>query len=164
LKLAGILAGAGVVATLIRLAFGLAAVRRHRAPIDGFNICILFVFASAIMAHVLADLVATPLRMLGLAVLAFAVFFLLLGTTMLLFRRCGRERAMALGMMVSLRNMGLMLAATEGAIPGTTWLYFAMSQFPIHLAPQLLRPFAERLRKPPSTVDGDQDLVSPARK
>lgn len=164
LKLAGILAGAGVVATLIRLAFGLAAVHRHRATIDGFNICILFVFASAIMAHVLADLVATPLRMLGLAVLAFAVFFLLLGTTMLLFRRCGRERAMALGMMVSLRNMGLMLAATEGAIPGTTWLYFAMSQFPIHLAPQLLRPFAERLRKPPSTVDGDQDLVSPARK
>ncbi|MGC2774843.1 MAG: Na+-dependent transporter [Bradyrhizobium sp.] len=162
LKLADILAGAVAVATVIRLAFGITAIRRHRAPIDGFNICILFVFASAIMAHFLADLVAGPFRMLGLAVLAFAVFFLLLGTTMLLFRAAGRERAMALGMMVSLRNMGLMLAATEGAIPGTTWLYFAMSQFPIHLAPQLLRPFAERLRKPLPSGGTDHGLISPA--
>jgi BASS family bile acid:Na+ symporter len=39
-----------------------------------------------------------------------------------------------------------MLAATEGVLPGTTWLYFAMSQFPIYLAPQLLSPLAKRLR------------------
>jgi BASS family bile acid:Na+ symporter len=70
---------------------------------------------------------------------------------------------MALGLMVSLRNMGLMLAATEGAIPGTTWLYFAISQFPIHLAPQLLRPFAERLRaKPLPSGETDHGLISPA--
>ncbi|WP_315778543.1 MULTISPECIES: Na+-dependent transporter [unclassified Bradyrhizobium] len=164
LKLAGILAGALAAATAIRLVFGIETIRRHRAPIDGFNICILFVFASAIMAHFLADLLAAPFRMLGLAVLAFAVFFLLLGTTMLLFRNAGRERAMALGMMVSLRNMGLMLAATEGAIPGTTWLYFAMSQFPIHLAPQLLRPFAERLRSSSLPSGGtDHVAISPAR-
>ena len=149
LKLAGILAGAVAVATAIRLVFGIDRIRRHRAPIDGLNILILFVFASAIMAHFLADLVADPLRILELALLAVAVFFLLLGATVLLFWASGRERAMALGMMVSLRNLGLMLAATEGAIPGTTWLYFAVSQFPIHLAPQLLRPFAERLRPKP---------------
>ncbi|MGJ5179620.1 Na+-dependent transporter [Bradyrhizobium oligotrophicum] len=163
LKLAAILAGAVAVAAAIRFAFGITAIRRHRAPIDGFNILILFVFASAIMAHFLADLVASPFHMLGLAVLAFAVFFLLLGTTILLFRSAGRERAMALGMMVSLRNMGLMLAATEGAIPGTTWLYFAMSQFPIHLAPQLLRPLVERLRpQPRSSGETDHGLISPA--
>ncbi len=149
LKLAGILTGAVAVATAIRLVFGIERIRRHRAPIDGLNILILFVFASAIMAHFIADLVASPVHLLGLGLLAFAVFFLLLGATMLLFGACGRERAMALGMMVSLRNMGLMLAATEGAIPGTTWLYFAVSQFPIHLAPQLLRPLAERLRSKP---------------
>ncbi|MGJ5195707.1 Na+-dependent transporter [Bradyrhizobium sp. HKCCYLRH1030] len=163
LKLAAILAGALAAAAAIRLALGIATIRRHRAPIDGVNVLILFVFASAIMAHFLADLAASPFRMLGLALLAFTVFFLLLGTTMLLFRGAGRERAMALGMMVSLRNMGLMLAATEGAIPGTTWLYFAMSQFPIHLAPQLLRPLAERLRAKPLPSGGtDQGLINPA--
>jgi len=39
-----------------------------------------------------------------------------------------------------------MLAATEGVLPGTTWLYFAMSQFPIYLSPQLLKPLANRLQ------------------
>ena len=48
--------------------------------------------------------------------------------------------------MVSQRNMGLMLAATDGVLPGTTWLYFALSQFPIYLSPQLLKPIVDRLR------------------
>jgi BASS family bile acid:Na+ symporter len=41
--------------------------------------------------------------------------------------------------MVAQRNMGLMLAATEGALPGLTWLYFALCQFPIYLSPQMLK-------------------------
>jgi hypothetical protein len=39
-----------------------------------------------------------------------------------------------------------MLAATEGVLPGTTWLYCAMSQFPIYLSPQLLKPLLQRIR------------------
>jgi BASS family bile acid:Na+ symporter len=35
------------------------------------------------------------------------------------------------------RNMGLMLAATGGAVPELTWLYFAIAQFPIYLSPYL---------------------------
>jgi BASS family bile acid:Na+ symporter len=54
---------------------------------------------------------------------------------------------MALGLMVSQRNMGLMLAATDGILPGTTWLYFAFSQFPIYLTPLLLKPIVQRLNK-----------------
>ncbi|WP_035980532.1 Na+-dependent transporter [Bradyrhizobium sp. STM 3843] len=161
LKLAGILAGALVVAAVIRLAAGIAAIRRHRAPIDGLNVLILFVFVAAVMGHVLADLWADPLHMFALAALAFGMFFLLFALTMLLFRGAGRDRAMALGLMVSQRNMGLMLAATEGALPGTTWLYFAMSQFPIYLAPLLLQPLAERLRAKPRP-EADHGLISPA--
>ena len=32
----------------------------------------------------------------------------------------------SLGLVVTQRNMGLVFAATEGALPGVTWLYFAM--------------------------------------
>ena len=71
-----------------------------------------------------------PVRMIGLGALAFAVFFALLGVTTLMFRRIGRERALALGLMVSQRNMGLMLAATDGVLPATTWLYFALCAVP----------------------------------
>jgi BASS family bile acid:Na+ symporter len=48
--------------------------------------------------------------------------------------------------MVCQRNMGLMVAATDGVLPGTTWLYFALSQFPIYLSPQLLKPIVQKLR------------------
>jgi BASS family bile acid:Na+ symporter len=54
--------------------------------------------------------------------------------------------------MVSQRNLGLMLAATAGALPPATWLYFAMTQFPIHLAPYLLTPIARRLAKDTKTT------------
>jgi len=146
LKLVAILAGAVAVAAAIRAIAGEAAIRRHKAPIDGLNIVILFVFVAAVMGTVMATILAEPLRAAALAALAFAVFFTLLGVTFVIFRKAGPERAFALGLVVSQRNMGLMLAATEGALPGATWLYFAMSQFPIYLSPQLLKPLAHRLR------------------
>ncbi|WP_426609109.1 Na+-dependent transporter [Bradyrhizobium sp. McL0616] len=144
-KLLGILAISLFAATMIRWLFGAEAIQRHKQPIDGFNIIILFIFASAIMGDVAHDFIAKPLFTIGIAALAFAVYFTLLAVTTLLFRRIGYERALALGLMVSQRNLGLMLAATAGALPPTTWLYFALTQFPIHLAPYMLTPIARRL-------------------
>jgi BASS family bile acid:Na+ symporter len=97
------------------------------------------------MGSVAGSFLADPVGTVELALLAFAVFFALLGVTVLIFRRMGHDRALALGLMVSQRNMGLMLAATDGVLPGTTWLYFALSQFPIYLSPQLLKPIVSRL-------------------
>jgi BASS family bile acid:Na+ symporter len=145
LKLAVILAGSLGVAIAIRWLFGIAAIRRYREPIDGINILILLVFVSAVMGSVAGSFWADPLQVAGLALLAFVIFFALLGATMLVFRRLGHERALALGLLVSQRNMGLMVAATDGVLPGLTWLYFALSQFPIYLSPQLLKPIVGRL-------------------
>jgi predicted Na+-dependent transporter len=144
-KLGLILAGSLSVALTIRWVFGISAIRRHREPIDGINIVILLVFVSAVMGSVAGDLWSDPLQVAGLTLLAFAIFFALVGATMLVFRRLGSERALALGLLVSQRNMGLMVAATGGALPGLTWLYFALSQFPIYLSPQLLKPIVGRM-------------------
>jgi predicted Na+-dependent transporter len=146
LKLAAILIGSLAVAAAIRWFAGASAIRRHKLPIDGLNILILLVFVSAVMGNVAGSLFADPARMIGVTALAFAIFFLLVGVTALIFRGVGRERALAIGLMVSQRNMGLMVAATDGLLPGTTWLYFALSQFPIYLSPQLLKPIVDRLR------------------
>jgi BASS family bile acid:Na+ symporter len=151
LKLAAILAGSLAVAITIRKLFGIAAIRRHREPIDGVNIVVLLVFVSAVMGSVAGSFWADPLQVLGVALLSFAIFFALLAATMLVFRRLGYQRALALGLLVSQRNMGLMVAATGGALPELTWLYFALSQFPIYLSPQLLKPMVGRMdgeRKP----------------
>jgi hypothetical protein len=145
LKLVAILAGSLLVAASIRWSVGASAIKRHAAPIDGFNILILFVFVAAVMGSVAGSFLADPVGVVELALFAFAVFFALLGVTALIFRKAGWERALALGLMVSQRNMGLMLAATDGVVPGTTWLYFALCQFPIYLSPQLLKPIVIRL-------------------
>ena len=146
LKLLAILAGSMVVAGAIRWRTGAAAVQRHARIIDGLTVVFLLVFVSAVMGNVAGSLLADPIWALELTLLAFAVFFALVGVTVLIFRKAGYRRAMALGLMVSQRNMGLMLAATDGVLPGTAWLYFAFSQFPIYLSPQLLKPIAGRLR------------------
>jgi predicted Na+-dependent transporter len=147
LKLFSILVGAMFVAAVIRRVAGAAAIVRHKQAIDGINILVLLVFVSAVMGTVAARFWADPAGVVLLTVLAFAVFALLLGVTALVFRGAGRERALALGLMASQRNMGLMLAGTDGVLPGLTWLYFALAQFPIYLSPQLLKPLVGGLRR-----------------
>lgn len=146
LKLLAMLAGAICVAAVIRRLIGAEAIVRQKQPIDGINILVLLVFVSAVMGTVAASFWAEPVRVLLLLAFAFAVFAVLLAATVLVFRRVGQERALALGMMVSQRNMGLMLAATDGVLPGLTWLYFALAQFPIYVSPQLLKPLVRRLK------------------
>ena len=152
-KLAAILSGSLLVALVLRRAMGVAAIQRHKLTIDGINIIVLLVFVSAVMGNVAGSLFADPLLMIELGLIAFGVFFALTGVSALIFRAAGHERALAVGLMVSQRNMGLMVAATEGVLPGTTWLYFALSQFPIYLSPQLLMPIVKRLRPAASATE-----------
>jgi BASS family bile acid:Na+ symporter len=145
LKLFAILAGSALVGVTVRRIASPVAIERHTDAINGVNILVLFVFVAAVMENVAARFLAAPVLTVGLSALACAVYFAVLALTSLLFARAGRERAFVLGLMTSQRNMGLMLAATGGALPDLTWLYFALSQFPIYLAPHLLRPLARRL-------------------
>ena len=144
-KLFAILAGSALVGLTIRRIAGLAAIKRQKERIDGFNILALFVFVAAVMENVVARFLNAPMITIGLAVLAFVVFFAVFCLTTLLFTFAGRDRALALGFMTSQRNMGLMLAATGGVLPDLTWLYFALSQFPIYLSPNLLQPLVRRI-------------------
>ena len=154
IKLFAILAGSALVGLTVRRIAGLTAIQRQKDKIDGFNILALFVFVAAVMESVAARFLAAPLITIGLAAVAFVVFFAVLCLTTLLFTFAGRERALALGFMASQRNMGLMLAATGGALPDLTWLYFALSQFPIYLSPNLLQPLARRVLSQAQTVKG----------
>ena len=144
LRLFAILAGAAAIGLLARRVIGAAAVERHRESIDGLNILVLFVFVAAIMHGVAARWIASPVAALGLTALAFAVCFAILLLTALVFRVAGRERAVALGVMASQRNMGLMIAVGGEALPELAWAYFALSQLPIYLMPLLVRPLAPR--------------------
>jgi hypothetical protein len=150
-KLSAILAGSALVGLSLRRFAGATRIERYKDEINGLNVLALFVFVAAVMENVAARLIAAPLMIAALAALAFGVFFALFAITALIFAWAGRERALALGFMTSQRNMGLMLAATGGALPDMTWLYFALSQFPIYLSPQMLKPLVRRLQRDPKS-------------
>jgi hypothetical protein len=145
LRLLTILAGSACVGAIVRRVVGPAAIERHRDAINGVNVLVLFVFVAAVMESVAAQFLAAPLVTVAVTALAVVVFLTVLGLSGLLFVWAGRERAVALAFMASQRNMGLMLAATGGALPDLAWLYVALSQLPIYLSPHLLRSLARRL-------------------
>ena len=158
-KLFAILVGAALVGFGIRRFVGLLAIGRQSERINGLNVIVLFVFVAAVMESVGARILVDPTTTAAVTALAFGVFFALLLLTVLLFMPAGIDRALALGYMVSQRNMGLMLAATGGALPDLTWLYFALSQFPIYLSPYLLQAMTKRmLRRTPSACEPGQDI------
>lgn len=140
-----VLAGSAAAAILLRRLAGPAAIVRNRERLAGLNILVLFVFVGGVMEQVAGRSLRAPVATLALLGLAAVVFLLLLGATALLFAPAGAASAFALGLLVAQRNLGLMLAATGGALPDLTWFYFALSQFPIYLSPILLGPLARRL-------------------
>lgn len=145
IKLALLLGGSSIAAMIIRRLLGQEAIARRREVIDGLNVVVLFIFAVALMDGVTAQIVSQPLKVAGYTLLAFAIAGGMLALTTLVFWRAGRVIALTVGVTVANRNMGLMLAATGGAVPELTWLYFALAQFPIYLLPQLLTPLARRV-------------------
>jgi BASS family bile acid:Na+ symporter len=116
LKLIGLLAGAIVVATVIRRLAGPAAIVRYGQAIDGFTVIVLLVLVSGLMGSVAMSFWADPVGMLLVSLLAFGTAIPLLGLTVLVFRKAGHERAWALGHGVP-AQLGLMLAAANGGRP-----------------------------------------------
>lgn len=148
-KLLAMLAGAAIVAVLVRRYGSKEWVAQQSERIDGLSVIALFFFAVALMDGVLVAILNEPLKMLGLTVLSFALSLGLTALTAFVFARLGAGQALALGLAAGNRNMGLMLAAAGTAVPDLTWLYFAVAQFPIYLTPAMLKPLARRVAPPP---------------
>lgn len=137
-KLFVIVAGSALLAAIVRRIAGMETITRHREEINGFSIVLLFIFVAGIMENVGVTFLARPGMMIALTAFAFFVFAAILAVSTLALLKTGRKNALALAFMSSQRNMGLMLAATGGAVPELAWMYFAVAQFPIFLSPYLL--------------------------
>jgi hypothetical protein len=147
LRLAFFLGGSFIVARILRHFTGDERIRAWREHIDGLNVIVLFVFAASIMGVVTYTFLSDPLLVLALLALSFVIAFALGGVTAAVFWPTGREQALTLGVSAGMRNMGLMLAAASG-VSDTVWLYIAVAQLPIFLAPWLLYPLVQRILRP----------------
>jgi hypothetical protein len=144
-KLFLIIAGCALAAAIIRFIFRQSFVEAQKEAIDGLSVIAMSTFATAAMEGVFDHFRADPLLVIKLTALAFLLALALIAITAIVFKRAGRARAFAIGLIAGNRNVGLMLAATGFAVPDIAWLYFALAQFPIYLLPHLLKPLAKRL-------------------
>jgi hypothetical protein len=154
LMLGGMLAGSALLGLLGQRAIDRACIVRNRSALDGLNIVLLFVFVSAVMGDVGLAFVAAPLDVLALTALGFAVNAGFLILTWIVFLPFGRSDALAIALMASQRNIGLILATAGPFLDERIWLYFAVSQIPIYLAPVLLAPVARLIGVHPERKAG----------
>jgi len=145
-RLVMLIGGAVVAAGALRFVLGEARIRARKAEFDGLGVIMYFLFAVAAMDGVLAAALSDPGRVVRFVAVAFAISITgFLAATLLLVPLRPADR-FVLGYGTGQRNMGLIIAALGTATPDTTFLFFALAQFPIYLMPQIVKPLARRFR------------------
>jgi BASS family bile acid:Na+ symporter len=155
-RLVFLIGGAILAAGVLRLVMGEARIRAHKAHFDGIGVVMYFLFAVAAMDGVPAAAMADPGRVARYLAVAFAVSLAGFAAAWLSLRPLQRADRFVLGYATGQRNMGLLVAALGAATPDTTFLYFALAQFPIYLMPQVMKPLARRIvpAAPPAAREG----------
>ena len=147
LRLVLFVGGALVVALALRRWLGKARVQALKAEFDGFGVVMYFVFAIAAMDGVTAAAIRDPklVAMFLAAAFGMSMVGIVLGLAALRF--VPLPDRFILGYGTGHRNMGLLVAALGAGVPETTYLYFAIAQFPIYLMPWLLSPLARAISR-----------------
>lgn len=145
LRMLGLIGGAIIAAILFRKIVGFARIRARKSELDGFGVLMYFLFAIAAMDGVTNAFLVRPGKVFLFLGVAFAVVwagFLLAWLVLRPYMKPGDCFLMGYG--TGQRNMGALIAALGAATPETTFLFFALAQFPIYLMPQLIKPIAMR--------------------
>ena len=132
--------GGGMIAGLILRRFtGVERLIHWKNELDGIGVLMFFLFAIAAMDGVLDLIVARPGFVLvllalcsGLSILAFAMGYGML-------KGFGFNDGFSISICIGLRNMGLLMVPIISIVPTTTFLYFALAQVPVYVAPVILK-------------------------
>lgn len=145
-KLLLILVGTAIAGITLQKLLGQQMLKQYSSELDGINVILLLVFVCAIIGNVRQPLLESPSTVFLLCALSFFIFFTLFALTYAVFRKWNKDKALSISLLVSNRNMGLIIAATGSALPELTWMYFAVAQLPIYFCPQIVKPLLSRLR------------------
>jgi len=145
-RLVLLIGGAVLAAGVLRAILGESRIRAHKPAFDGIGVIMYFVFAVAAMDGVLAAMVGDPARVARFLAVAFSISIGGFLAAALVLRPLPPADRFVLGYGTGQRNMGLLIAALGAATPDTTFLFFALAQFPIYLMPQIMKPLARRVR------------------
>lgn len=147
LRLVLFVGGGMAVAFVLRRWLGSQRIRALKPNLDGFGVLMYFIFAIAAMDGVTRAALERPGQVALFITIAFLISAVGLGCTWLLLRPFRASERFMIGYGTGQRNMGLLVAALGAGVPPTTFLFFALAQFPIYLLPWLLRGIAARIRR-----------------
>ena len=140
LRLIGFIGSALLAVMLARRILTPARLAAVALPADGLVVVLMLVFAIGIMDGVTAALIADPVHVMAVIVIAFVANAMFQVITAAGFAWMERPAAFTVGFVSGNRNMGLLLAVLPVGLHPDIVLYFAMAQFPIYIFPLLLKP------------------------
>lgn len=151
--------GGGMLAGIaLRRITGIERLTVWKNELDGLGVLMFFLFAIAAMDGVIDATLRNP--WLVVAILAASTTFsaIAFGISYLLCRHFGFNDQFSVSICIGLRNMGLLIAPIISLVPQTTFLYFALAQVPIYIAPVILKALKARL-EPRRALAGELAVV-----
>lgn len=148
LRLAVFIGGGIIAGLIVRRVFGVGRITSVGTELDGINVVLFFLFAVAAMDGVIEASWAEPGLVLAMLLLTSAANAALFAISYLGFRPFGYNDGFSFSIGIALRNMGLLIAPIISLVPKATFLYFAIAQIPIYLAPMALKMVKAALEKP----------------
>ncbi len=141
-----LIGGAIIGAVALRRVMGMERIRASKETFDGIGVIMYFLFAVAAMDGVMVAALSDPWKVVQFLGFAFVMAFLGFAAAWFVLRPLSGADRFVLGYATCQRNMGLLIAALGAAAPKTTFLFFALAQFPIYLMPVIVKPLAKRFR------------------
>jgi BASS family bile acid:Na+ symporter len=141
--------GGGIVTGLIvRRLLGTARIGAWKHELDGLGVVLFFLFAIAAMDGVIVATWRAPWMMIAMLAASFVIATANFAAAYVIARGFGLNDRFTLSLGIGLRNMGLLVAPIISLVPETTFLYFALAQIPIYVAPVILQRVKARLSRP----------------
>ena len=141
----GILLGMG-----LRKLMGVERIVALKNELDGWGVVLYFLFAVAAMDGVIDMTLTHPAFVVGILALSGGYALLGFAASYVITRSFGFNDRFSMAICIGLRNMGLLIAPIFSVVPQTTFLYFALAQVPVYIAPMVLKALKARLEPRPA--------------
>ncbi|CAN1552673.1 COG0385 Predicted Na+-dependent transporter [Rhabdaerophilaceae bacterium] len=131
----------------LRWLVGMPRLQSIKLELDGLGVLMFFLFAIAAMDGVLVASLAMPAQIFTMLALSTGISALNFALAYLILRPLAFNDRFSASICIGLRNMGLLVAPIIAILPKMTFLYFALAQIPIYVAPLMLKALKAWLEK-----------------
>lgn len=132
--------GLGMIFGLVlRQIAGVARISAWKEVLDGLGVLMYFLFAVAAMDGVIDAAIANPMLIITILALSTSLSTISFAAGYIAMGGFSFNDRFSVSISTGLRNMGLLIVPIISIVPPKTFLYFALAQVPIYVAPMILK-------------------------